>query len=223
MLAACGRDGRRPAVVLLSSGGTVYSPAGRPPFRETSEVGPAGVYGRAKLAQEHAVLRAAEQVRPVILRLANVYGPGQSTHGAQGVVAHWLAAVAAGRPLRLIGEPSSRRDYVHVDDVAAAMVRVLRSQADPLRRAELDGAVLNIGSGQPTSLTELSAVVRAAVDRPIEIVRAPGRGFDRTDVWLDVRRAASVLGWTPGIGLADGVARTWRALVGSEREPMVSR
>lgn len=214
VLSACVRGGRRPAVVLLSSGGTVYSPHGNPPFRETSELGPTSVYGRAKLAQEQAVLGAGDGIRPVVLRLANVYGPGQSTHGAQGVVAHWLAAVAAGRPLHLIGEPTSRRDYVHVDDVATAMLKVLRR---PVHRA-----VLNIGSGAPTSLAELSSVVRTAVDRPIEITRSPGRAFDRSDVWLDIRRAAEVLGWTPRIGLADGIARTWQALMSADR-PVVSR
>src|SRR4051812_35884682 len=121
----CKRGGRRPLFVLLSSGGTVYRPD-TPPFAESNPTGSTGAYGRAKLAQESTVRDAGDAVDPAIVRLSNVYGPGQPSLGGLGVVPHWLDAVAAGRPLRLFGDPSTRRDYVFVHDVTAALVAVWR-------------------------------------------------------------------------------------------------
>jgi UDP-glucose 4-epimerase len=203
-LESCRRGGRRPAVVLLSSGGTVYSPSAPPPYVETSEVGPTSVYGWAKLAQEQQLLDASAYVRPVILRLSNVYGPGQRLRPGFGVMAHWLAAVAAGKPLVVYGDLATRRDYVYFDNVTDALVRV--------GTASLDGVVLNIGAGTSTSLAELLDVVMAVVDRSLSIERTEGRPFDRREVWLDVSAARARLGWSPATALPAGVARTWAAL-----------
>lgn len=209
----CGRGGRRPTFVLLSSGGTVYRAAAEPPYDETSPVGPTGEYGRAKLASERAVLAASDVVRPLILRLSNVYGPGQRARGGLGVVPHWLEAAAAGEPLHVFGDPAARRDYVYVGDVTTALLNVWRRQHDDRARTALDGRVLNLGAGRPTSLDELLAVVTATVAHAPAVIRSARRAFDRRDVWLDVRRAGQVLGWRPVTSLPTGVGRTWAALI----------
>jgi UDP-glucose 4-epimerase len=77
----CKRGGRRPTFVLLGSGGTAYRADVPPPYAETSAVGPTGVYGRAKLDQERMLFDAEDAVHPVVLRLSNVYGPGQRAKG----------------------------------------------------------------------------------------------------------------------------------------------
>jgi UDP-glucose 4-epimerase len=203
----CKRGGRRPLFVLLSSGGTVYQPD-LPPFSERSPIGPTGAYGRAKIAQERAVQEARDTVLPVIARLSNVYGPRQRAEGGLGVVCHWLDAVAGGRPVRLLGDPDTRRDFVFVHDVTAALVAMQR-----LRPA---GEVINIGAGGPTSLGELLHLVQSTVDLPVVVERGARRTFDRQDVWLDVRHAEQTLGWRPATGLRDGLAVTWAWRSGRE-------
>ncbi|MFE1936304.1 NAD-dependent epimerase/dehydratase family protein [Streptomyces sp. NPDC059474] len=203
----------RPLVVLASSGGTVYDPAAAPPYHEDAPTRAASAYGAAKLEQEHA-LATAEWTTPVVLRLANVYGPGQRARPGYGVIPHWVRAVREQETLTMIGQ--SRRDYVHVNDACAAMLAVHR-HADRLR-AVPGVTTLNIGSGEPTSLEELHRHLEHAAGHRLAVRREPARSFDRTDVWLDVRSAGAVLGWTSKTGLVEGLMDTLAA-VESARTP----
>lgn len=197
--------GPRRRIVLASSGGTVYDPATSPPYSETAPVGPVTAYGRLKLATEELVRGFAGALDPVVARLSNVYGPGQRLGTGQGVVGHWLVAAKDGRPLLLYGDPGTTRDYLYIDDAVEALL-ALGAAPDPLP------SVLNVGSGTPTSLQALAQLVRGTVGEHLEVTVVPARGFDRQDTWLDVRCAATTLGWAPRTDLADGVRATWAAL-----------
>ena len=131
-------------MVLVSSGGTVYDPAVPPPYPESAPTRPRTAYGRAKLALEGQRSPAAGLPDWVTLWVANVYGPGQPAVSGQGVDGYWLRAAAEGEPLTVYGNPDSTRDYVYVGDVAEAMLATHRAAVPP--------PVVNVGSGEPTSL-----------------------------------------------------------------------
>lgn len=209
------KAGHRPLVVYTSSGGTVYDPAAAAPYAETAPIRATTAYGEAKLAQEADLLDHADSLHPVILRLANVYGPGQRTDRGYGVIGHWMQAALAKETIKMMGDPGSRRDYVHVTDVVGAMIAVLRRAAALSARTE--PAVFNIGSGRATSLEELHRHLEYAVDRPVSVRHEPSRAFDRRDVWQDVRHAVNLLGWMPRIGLTEGLADTWYSIQGIYR------
>jgi UDP-glucose 4-epimerase len=206
-----GKEGRRPTVVLASSGGTVYDAAAPLPHREQTPSAPTSVYGRAKRDLEDDLLSCSGTLNPVVLRLANVYGPGQPAARGYGVLPHWLRAVADGSPLQVFGSLRSCRDYVHVDDVVTAMVQVhtatVRDGSGGLP------ACLNIGSGRPTALLELLALVVEVAGRQVVAEFAPARAFDRHDSWLDPSEAGRRLGWQARIPLADGVRETWEQVL----------
>ena len=198
-----GAGGVPPRVVLLSSGGTVYDADRPPPYAETDPVRPSGAYGRAKLAQERELARQAGAFDGVaVLRVANAYGPGQRAGRGQGVLAHWLPAALREEPIDLIGDPRTSRDYVYVDDVVEAMVAAAE-HAGPLPPA------VNIGSGRPTSLEELAAVVCDVVHHPLEVRRLPARSFDVPRTWLEVELARRELGWSARTSLTEGVRAMW--------------
>jgi UDP-glucose 4-epimerase len=203
---------RPPYVVLAGTGGYVYDPVAPLPFREDSPVAPRTAYGRAKLDLEQALADRGAVLPGVSLRLSTVYGPGQRIRKGQGVIAHWLAAVAAGQPLRLFGDPATIRDYVYIDDVVSALASV-----GEVGRAGVElPDVINIGSGQPTRLGDLLDLVVATVPGPVDVERLPGRGFDHYDAVLDIQRAAELVGWRPATSLPDGLAKTWWALRADE-------
>lgn len=191
-----------PAVVLLSSGGTVYDPDTAPPYAETAPTRPLSAYGSAKLALESS-LAAAALPRSVTLRVSNAYGPGQPVASGQGVIAHWLRAARRGEDIRLFGDPHTTRDYLFVDDIVAAMVAV-DDCGGPLP------PVLNVGSGHPTTLRKLAETVLTVVEDPaLRLVVEPRRSFDVPRTWLDVSLADSVLDWRPSTPLVDGIAAAW--------------
>lgn len=189
----------RPYVVLPSSGGTVYDVDFPPPYAETAPTGPRNNYGRAKLDMERRLLERRPDTATA-LRISNVYGPGQPSSGGQGVIGHWLGAAAKGEPILLYGDPAASRDFVYVDDVVAAFLAAAAATDPP--------PVVNVGSGQPTSLGELADLVDD-VTGGVEIVREPDRGFDVKHTWLDITLAREALGWTPTVGLREGLRRTW--------------
>jgi UDP-glucose 4-epimerase len=206
-------------LLLASSGGAVYDTRHEPPFSERTPTSPASAYARLKLDVEDAFFAGASEHSPrTVLRLSNVYGPGQRLGTGQGVVGHWFEALRAGRPVRLFGDPETIRDYIYVADAADAFVAAHSAPGwlPP---------VLNIGSGEPTSLRRLLELVLAAADRPHEEVSLTSdRPFDRRHTWLDVTAAHDVLGWRTVTSLPAGLRRTWnRAATSQAPENLVHR
>lgn len=204
-------DPARQRVLLASSGGAVYDTQYAPPFDERSPTAPASAYARLKLDIEEAFLAgASERSERSVLRLSNVYGPGQRLGTGQGVVGYWFRALLDEEPIRLFGDPETIRDYVYVDDVAEAFVAAHHS-AGPLP------PVLNVGSGEPTSLRALVHVLLRAAQRPHHPVETTeDRPFDRRHTWLDVSAAHRTLGWQPTTTLQDGLTATWERALAAE-------
>ena len=163
--------GRSRRVVLASSGGTLYAQSCQPPYREGHPVAPNNAYGAMKLAME-SMLLARGGIEPVAVRLANLYGPGQRARRGLGVVAHWIDALGAGRSITVLGEPDSTRDYLYSDDAVNLFVRLHSASQVP--------AVVNAGSGAPTTLAELARLMLdAAQCTNRQIHYAPSRAADR--------------------------------------------
>ena len=189
-----------PRVVSFSSGGTVYGSPAQPPYAETDVPAPVNAYGEAKLELEHVL--EASGLETVSLRIANAYGPGQRPAPGQGVLAHWMEAVLAGQQLHFYGNPEDTRDYVFIDDIARAAVAAHTCSAPP--------AVVNVGSGEATSLEHLLEVFLGVVaPHEPEVVRHPPRSTDTAHSTLDVSLAREALDWTPQATLEQGVAAQW--------------
>jgi UDP-glucose 4-epimerase len=222
LLDALERDGLRPAVVLASTGGMVYDASVPRPCDEYVAARGLGEYGQAKRHMEQSLLWRAGTLKPVVLRLSNVYGPGQQARAGQGVVAYWLEAAATGAVLQLYGDPAAIRDFVYVDDVVDAMLRLHRISCGPGARETLASTqVLNIGSGRPVCISGLLEIVCQAVGRDLPVERMPRRTTDGADIWLNVGRAARMLGWRPRTDLPTGVLAAWRARQLSNTHPPV--
>ena len=212
LLDALARLDSPPAVVLASSGGTVYDPSRMPPYLEDSPTRATSLYAAAKLAQEAELAERAGSVRGVILRLSNVYGPGQRTGKGQGVLAAWLRSAARCGPVQLIGDPEHTRDYVYIADVADCLCLLYQVMRRDGGIGQHEPLILNIGSGRGTSLAELIEIVRAVTGLDLLIERLPARRHDLQHVWLDCGRAERLLGWRPRTCLTDGVLAMWREL-----------
>ncbi|MCF6744008.1 NAD(P)-dependent oxidoreductase [Blastococcus sp. KM273128] len=191
------------AVVRLGSS-TEYAAAPHP-LAEDAALEPRGFFGATKAAGSLLLQAAAAErgVRAAVLRAFQVYGPGDHPTRLVPVV---MAAARTGGTVPLPAHVS-RRDWVWVGDVVEACVRA--AVADDLP----PGAVLNIGTGVQTGTAELVALAERVTGRPIATAPGahPGRGWDTADWVCDPALARRLLGWTPEVDLADGLARTWAA------------
>ena len=201
ILEAARRHGAK--VVFASTGGAIYGECDRP-VTESAERRPLAPYGTSKLAGEEylAAYNRLYSTRHVSLRYGNVYGPRQDPHGEAGVVAIFLGKLAAGEPPKIFGDGSQTRDYVYAGDVARAT----------LAAAGQDGGVLNIGTGQETSVLELYELCGRIAGSDIEPEQAPARLGEIQRSVLDVSRAERELGWRAEVPLEDGLRRTWESI-----------
>jgi dTDP-L-rhamnose 4-epimerase len=187
------------------------------PTTESSPPRPGSVYGWTKLAQEQllALLTAGTGVSAVVLRLQNVYGPGQALRNPYtGVLMTFCNRALRGEPLVLYEDGDITRDFVHVDDVAAAL-------AVAGRREDIRGGVFNIGSGVPTTIRAAAEVICAAAGSRSDVtVGGQFRVGDVRYAVADLQHSADVLGYRPTVGFAEGVDRLipWVQAQGAVRD-----
>ena len=203
LLDACLAAGVR-KVVFNSSGGTVYGVPGMLPVREDHPTDPICSYGITKLTIEKYLdlYRRLHGLDYVALRVSNAYGEGQNPDRGQGAVAAFTARVARRQPIEVWGDGSVTRDYVHVEDVARALV--MAAERTPQDR------LLNVGSGVGTTLNELIDLIREVTGRDAEVRYTSGRAFDVPALVLDTHRIQEQIGWHPQVMLDEGLRRTWQ-------------
>ncbi len=190
-------------VVFASSGGTVYGASTIVPTPEDAPTAPISAYGVNKLMIERFLhlYQHLYGLRYQVLRIANPYGPGQSPFRPQGVVAVMLHAALRGEPLEIWGTGEVVRDFVHVDDVAAAFLAAAMYEG-PHR-------VMNVGSSHGRSLNEVLADVMATVGRPdLAVIRKPARAADVPVSILDTALIRQEIGWRPQVEWHAGLAGT---------------
>lgn len=188
------------ALTYLSSGGAVYGNPRRLPVSEAEPPDPIGAYATVRLAGERIVVRAHEEhgIPVRVLRCANVYGEGQPVNRGQGAVGVFLDRILRGVPIELFGDGGVVRDYVYVGDVVEVIARLITDHGG--------STLMNVGSGEGTSLNELIGLLESSTQQTAIIVRRPGRGFDVHRVILDVTRMRRLVSVEP-LGLSEGIGR----------------
>lgn len=196
-------------MVFVSSGGVVYGEPDMYPTPESAPKRPVSPYGVSKLAGEHYLdyYRAVHGLDYVALRYSNVYGPGQDPHGEAGVVAIFCTRLIDGEPLHIYGDGEQTRDYVYVEDVAAAN---LIAAGMPFENgAGIDARAFNVGTGEATSVNTLATLLEEIAEvRPGRVHRDARVGELRCSVLSTARMRA--MGWVPAHSLREGLARTFR-------------
>jgi UDP-glucose 4-epimerase len=197
--------------VFLSSGGTVYGRPLRLPIDEDHPKNPISSHGLTKLAVEKylGLLAQTRGLDSVILRVANLFGPGQTLRKGQGLIPAILDRHRQSQPVPIFGDGSARRDFVYIDDVVDAILAAFQMP-------EAIGAY-NIGSGETRSVCEILDAVEARIGRPVMREHLPARPSDVEVNLLDISRAGRELGWRPKTAFATAMDRTIAALQAAPR------
>ncbi|MBT0773715.1 NAD-dependent epimerase/dehydratase family protein [Kineosporia sp. J2-2] len=189
------------AHLIFAATCAIYGRPERLPVSETSRLAPISPYGLSKAAAvEYLDWFAAERgLKATTLILGNVYGAGNPN----AVIDRFVADALNGTAIRMHGDGTATRDFVHIDDVTAAFIAAASSP--PVGR-------VNIGSGTETSIRTLRELVADLVPRTSTRLSQIRPG-DILRMQLDPTRAAHTLGWSAQTNLITGVA----ALVGRYR------
>ena len=197
-------------VVFTSTGGVLYGDFNTPPNYETYPKDPESPYAIAKLSIELylAYYSRVHGREYAALRFGNVYGPRQDPHGEAGVVAIFCGRILDKRALTVFGDGLQTRDYVYVDDVARA---VWLASTKPLpEKGRLDARGFNIGTGMGTSVLEIARLLQETAGSNVPIELAPARPGEQQESFVNADKAGELLGWTPQVTLAQGLAKTYK-------------
>jgi UDP-glucose 4-epimerase len=190
-------------VVFAASGGTLYGESKKLPVRESAPQRPLSPYGVSKKSAGDYLAAYQEMygLEWTALALGNVYGPRQDPHGEAGVVAIFGTRLLQREPCTIYGDGEQTRDFVYVDDVVDAFARAATKGS---------GLLMNIGTGQETSVNQLYRVLAELADYNVEPYRAPARKGELRRSSLDPGRAVIQLGWKPWTTLEEGTAEVLR-------------
>jgi UDP-glucose 4-epimerase len=192
-------------LVFFSSGGTVYGNPAMLPVKETCLIAPLSHHGAGKAAQEILCRTLCTQGHAVtVLRPSNAYGPGQNLRQGFGLVRTLLEHVLAGTTLEIWGDGENVRDYIYIDDVVEVALRFIGLPDD--------AGTYNLGSGVGFSINQVKDMVEMVCGVRLNTAYHPSRDVDVRGVVLDNTCIRKQLGWIPGVGLEQGIARTWQSL-----------
>ncbi len=190
--------------VVLASSGAVYGDLGEQPLRESSIPSPSSPYAVSKLAAEFYVRTIGRlwNIETVSLRIFNAYGPGQHLPASHPpVVPYFLRQALRGGTLVVHNNGDQTRDYVYVDDVVSAMVAAATAP-------NIDGLVINVGSGRETSVRELVKTVLEVTGCKPEVIYNAQINGGVSRMTADLTLAQDKLGYHPSIKLEDGLRHT---------------
>ena len=172
-----------------------------PSRADRTEPAPSSVYGATKLAQEHILTAwaGAHDVRLSILRLQNVYGPGQSlTNPYTGIVSLFSRLAREGASIPLYEDGEITRDFVYILDVVSALRQALEQPAPGAR-------TFDVGYGIRTSIRDLAETSPGTTTPPRRTSVAEYRDGDVRHAQCDVSATTAALGWRPTWDLERGV------------------
>lgn len=176
-----------------------------PTAQQSSQVqaNPANVYAATKYCQENLVASwcGSFGVTPVLFRLQNVYGPGQSLiNPYTGIVSLFVRLAKQGKSIPVYEDGQIIRDFVFIDDVAAAVV------AGALHPGP-QTAPYDIGLGERTTIMDIAQVIAQRYGAPEPHVTGQFRDGDVRAAWADTTAARTGLGWEPQVSVTEGLSR----------------
>lgn len=190
--------------VVLASSGAVYGDMKDGSLKETDIPNPRSPYAVSKISAEHYVrtIGSLWNIETVSLRIFNAYGPGQHLPPSHPpVVPHYLRQALRGGTLVAHGDGSQTRDYIYVDDVVSAMVAASTAP-------NVNGQVINVGSGVETSIKELINVVLDVTNSKANVVYNTQTSGGVSRMKADLTVAKEKLRFTPSIQLEEGLRLT---------------
>jgi UDP-glucose 4-epimerase len=221
LLAAMSRHGVRRLV--FSSSATVYGEHAPVPMKEDFPTSANNPYGWTKVMQEQVFRDAAvadPHLRLALLRYFNPVGAhasgtiGEDPAGIPNNLMPILTQVAVGRREKLLvygddyptPDGTGRRDYLHVEDLAAGHVAAL----ERLGTTDEPVSTWNLGTGRPTSVKEMLDAFSRACGHDLAYEIAPRRPGDIAESYADPAKAHAELGWSAERTIDQMCADSWR-------------
>lgn len=191
--------------VVYAGSSSAYGNAAALPKQEDMPTAPLSPYALQKLVGEQYMQMFTELygLSTVTIRYFNVFGPRQDPSSAySGVISLFIRYLVEGRAPTIHGDGGQTRDFTFVTNVVDGALRA--SQAE----TAVSGKVINVATNSRISLNDLFHTLKALTGATVEPVYGPPRAGDVRDSLADITRARELLGYTPIVGLEEGLRQT---------------
>ena len=193
--------------IVFASTRQLYGKPDYLPVDEKHPSRPVDVNGINKLAGEwyHLLYNNVHGIKACALRLTNTYGPGMRVKDSrQTFLGIWIRLLLEGKPIKVFGDGLQLRDFNYVDDCVDALLIVGASD-------KANGRVYNLGSNEVINLMNLAQkLTKLKAGSSHQLIPFPPerKAIDIGDYYSDFSLIEAELGWTPKVGLDEGLART---------------
>jgi UDP-glucuronate decarboxylase len=195
------------ATILQASTSEVYGDPEVHPQQESywgrvNPIGPRACYDEGKRCAETLFFDYQRQhgLGIKVARIFNTYGPRMHPNDGR-VVSNFIVQALSNEPITIYGDGAQTRSFCYVDDLIEGLMRLMASEAD------VTGPI-NLGNPNEITIKELAQRIVALTGSTSSIVHEPAAQDDPTQRRPDISLAGARLGWQPGVGLEEGLAKT---------------
>ena len=182
---------------IYSASSSCYGIPKKYPTNEKEEIDTHYPYALTKKMGEDLVMHFEKiyKLPSISLRFFNVYGTRSRTSGTYGaVMGVFLAQKIANKPFTIVGDGEQTRDFTYVSDVVNALIKASES--------DLSGEILNVGSGNTTSVNTLAKLIGGNDYKKVFIPKRPG---EPDCTFANIEKIKKLLNWEPFVPIEEGV------------------
>lgn len=184
---------------LLASTSSLYGAHNPLPYSEDADTNrPLSPYAASKKAAETLAYtyHYLHGIDVSIVRYFTVYGPAGRPDMS---IFRFIRWIDQGDPLILYGDGSQQRDFTYVDDIARGTIAAL---------APLGYEVINLGGDRPVAMSAIIDQIATLLGKRPVLDRRPAHPADVPATWANIAKANRLLGWSPEIGIEEGLKRS---------------
>jgi nucleoside-diphosphate-sugar epimerase len=193
---------------IYASSSSIYGDTEVLPKREDMVPNPLSPYALQKFVSERycQLYNQLFNLETLCLRYFNIFGPFQDPNSEySAVIPKFIRKLLGREPLTVFGDGEQSRDFTYVENVVEANLRALEA-------AEAQGKVLNIGCGERITLNRLIRSLEEILGIHATVNYVPPRAGDVRHSLADISQAKNILGYSPLVGVEEGLRRTVEAM-----------
>jgi len=173
---------------IYASSMSVYGDVSDKPVSEDNICIPKSFYGASKLASENYIkIFKKKKVNSTILRLFNVYGPGQNLENSkQGMLSIYLDQIFRNKKLIVRGSKNRSRDFIYIEDVVNIVLKVMGNK-------RCFNKTFNVGSGKKYKIYEIINKMKKISDINFSVTYAKSTPLDQFHIYPNINKLKNLL------------------------------
>jgi len=182
--------------LVYAASSSCYGIPKKLPTSEKDKIDLNNPYAITKFIGEEIIMRYALMFKMpnISFRFFNVYGPRLNISGQySAVIGNFLSQTKNNKALTIVGDGKQTRDFIHVDDIANACIKVIKSKCI--------NKIYNLGSGKKTSINTLAKIFNGKKKF------IPNRPGDAKNSLADISKFKKDVNWHPKISLEEGIKK----------------